>query len=222
MKGKLILLIEDNKKVQNYNKRMLAEEGFAVESALTLADAKAFLAQRTPDIIVLDVGMPDGNGIDFLREFRQTSKIPVLMLTGYGENKDIVLGFNTGCDDYLIKPYTFDILLVRLNRLLKSTEQVPDVVIRGLLTLKFTPMTAYLNGKDLILSQKEFTLLLFFIQNENRVMSAEYLYENVWGASMAGDDNVIKVTLSKLRKKISGSGYTIVAEYGEGYRFERI
>jgi len=222
MKGKLILLIEDNKKVQNYNKRMLTEEGFAVESALTLADAKAFLAQRTPDIIVLDVGMPDGNGIDFLREFRQTSKIPVLMLTGYGENKDIVLGFNTGCDDYLIKPYTFDILLVRLNRLLKSTEQVPDVVIRGLLTLKFTPMTAYLNGKDLILSQKEFTLLLFFIQNENRVMSAEYLYENVWGASMAGDDNVIKVTLSKLRKKISGSGYTIVAEYGEGYRFERI
>jgi len=222
MKGKLILLIEDNKKVQNYNKRMLAEEGFAVESALTLAEAKAFLAQRTPDIIVLDVGMPDGNGIDFLREFRQTSKIPVLMLTGYGENKDIVLGFNTGCDDYLIKPYTFDILLVRLNRLLKSTEQVPDVVIRGLLTLKFTPMTAYLNGKDLILSQKEFTLLLFFIQNENRVMSAEYLYENVWGASMAGDDNVIKVTLSKLRKKISGSGYTIVAEYGEGYRFERI
>lgn len=221
MKGKLILLVEDNKKVQYYNKRMLMDEGFIVESSLTLAATREFLARRTPDIIVLDIGMPDGNGIDFLREFRQTSKIPVLMLTGYSENKDIVLGFHTGCDDYLSKPYTFDILLVRLNRLLKSAEQVPEVVTRGLLTLKLTPREAYVNGKDLVLSQKEFALLLFFIQNENLIMSASYLYKNVWGSSMAGDDNAIKVTLSKLRKKISDSGYTITAEYGEGYRFER-
>jgi DNA-binding response OmpR family regulator len=98
VKGQSILLVEDSKKVQNYNKHMLEDEGFSVESALTLSDAGAYLEKRQPDAIILDIGMPDGNGLDFLQELRRTSKIPVLMLTGYDKNEDIVKGFKSGCE----------------------------------------------------------------------------------------------------------------------------
>jgi DNA-binding response OmpR family regulator len=222
MSGKLILLVEDSKKVQNYNRSMLTDEGFTVETAITLADTRAFLAAYKADAIILDIGMPDGNGLDFLRELRESgSKTPVLLLTGYGEAKDIVLGFQTGCDDYLPKPYTFAVLLARLRRLLQSVEQVPETVTRGLLTLKLTPMEAYVNGVVLGLTPKDFSLLQFFIQNENRVLTADYVYEKVWGQPMAGDSRAFGNAVSRLRKKLVGCGYTISAEYGNGYRFER-
>jgi DNA-binding response OmpR family regulator len=221
MSGKLILLVEDSKKVQNYNRRMLADEGFAVETAMTLANAQAFLMSQKPDAVVLDIGMPDGSGLDFLRELRQTSKIPVLLLTGYGEAKDVVAGFETGCDDYLPKPYTFEVLLARLKRLLHSAEQVPEVVTRGLLTLKLTPREAFVNGVNLGLTPKDYALLQFFIQNENRLMTVETIYEKVWGRSMAGDSRALGNAVSRLRKKLRGCGHTISADYGNGYRFER-
>ena len=221
MSGKLILLIEDSQKVQNYNRRMLTDEGFLVETALTLADARAFLKTKKPDAIILDIGMPDGNGLDFLREFRQVSKIPVLLLTGYGEAKDIVAGFKTGCDDYLPKPYTFEVLLVRLTRLLQGAEQVPENIEKGSLTLKITSMTALLRGEDILLTQKEFFLLLLFAQNEDKAMSAEYIYEKVWGQEMHRDVRAVQQRISTLREKIEGSGYVISSIRTEGYRFER-
>ena len=131
MNGKTILLAEDDKKVQGFNSRLLAGEGFAVQTAMTLADAREILEQQATDAMILDIGMPDGNGLDFLRELRQTSGIPVLMLTGYGETSDVIKGFESGCDDYLRKPYTFEELLARLKRLLYRAEQLPETVTRG-------------------------------------------------------------------------------------------
>jgi len=220
MNRKQILLIEDDRQVQNYNKQMLKDEGFGVETAMTLAEARAFLKSGTPDAIILDIGMPDGNGLDFLREFRQTSKIPVLLLTGFGESKDIVIGFQTGCDDYLPKPYTFDVLLARLTRLLQSAEQVPETITKGRLTLKITPMLALVDGADIQLTQKEFALLQFFVKHENQPLSAEYIYEQVWGQSAAGDARQVKYQVSRLRKKLEGSGYALAVNRREGYCFE--
>lgn len=221
MNGKKLLLIEDNKKVQAFNVELLQEEGFAVETALTLAAARTCLSRQMPDAIILDIGMPDGNGLDFLKELRQTTNVPVLMLTGYGENSDVVKGFDSGCDDYLSKPYTFEVLHARLKRLLQRVEQVPKTVTKGSLTLKLTPREAYISGKDLLLTPKDFTLLQFFIQNENRLMNAEYIYENVWGHSMEGDSRALGNAISRLRKKLTGCGYTITADYGNGYLFGR-
>lgn len=220
MSDKLILLVEDSKKVQNFNKRMLERAGFTVELAMTLTEAKAFLARQTPAAVILDIGMPDGSGLDFLRELRETSEIPVLLLTGYSETKDIVKGFKGGCDDYLTKPYTFEVLHVRLLRLLQNAEQVPETIARGSFSLNLTSMTAHLNGEDMLLTQKEFALLLLFLQNEGKTMSAEYIYEKVWGQNMAGDIRAVKFQVSNLRKKIEGSGYAIPAVRGGGYRFE--
>jgi len=221
MNRKTILLVEDDKKVQSFNKRLLAGEGFAVQTAITLADAGAFLARQTPDIIVLDIGMPDGNGVDFLKELRHTSTIPVLMLTGYGESSDVLKGFDSGCDDYLKKPYKFTELLARIKRLLYRVELVPETVTRGRLTLKPAPMIALLDGEDILLTQKEFSLLMLFTQNEGKTMNAEYIYEKVWGREMLGDDRALQQRISSLREKIEESGYVIATVRGEGYRFEQ-
>jgi len=221
MNRKTILLVEDDKKVQSFNKRLLAGEGFAVQTAITLADAGAFLARQTPDIIVLDIGMPDGNGVDFLKELRHTSTIPVLMLTGYGESSDVLKGFDSGCDDYLKKPYKFTELLARIKRLLYRVELVPETVTRGRLTLKPAPMIALLDGEDILLTQKEFSLLMLFTQNEGKTMNAEYIYEKVWGREMLGDDRALQQRISSLREKTEESGYVIATVRGEGYRFEQ-
>jgi len=220
MNGKTILLVEDEKKVQDFNKRLLAGEGFAVQTAMTLADARGILGQRAIDAIILDIGMPDGNGLDFLKELRQTSNIPVLMLTGYGENADVEKGFDSGCDDYLPKPYTFNVLHARLKRLLYRVDMVPETVSRGPLTLNILAKEAFMNGEDLLLTPKDFALLQYFIQNEDRPLTAETLYEKIWGRPINNDVGAARRAVSRLRKKIEGCGYIISNVYGNGYRFE--
>jgi len=221
MSRKMILLIEDNKKVQEFNKPLLEDSGFTVETAMTLAEARELVKRAIPDAIVLDIGMPDGSGLDFLRELRQTSKIPVLLLTGYGEDDDVVVGFESGCNDYLTKPYTFGVLLVRLKNLLQGAEQMPETITRGALTLDPLAGQAFLNEADLLLSKKEFSLLLLFVQNEGEAMSAEYVYEKIWKAPILEDKRALEIAISKLRKKIAASGFDISARYGQGYVFKQ-
>ena len=216
----LILLVDDSKKVQNFNKRMLERSNFIVETVFTLLEAKNFLADKTPSAIILDIGMPDGSGLDFLHEFRKTSQIPVLLLTGFSDTKDVISGFEGGCDDYLTKPYTFEVLLARLNRLLDRTLQVPETINKGTLVLKPTLLKAYVGNIDLHLTPKDFAMLMFFTQHENQLLDAGYIYENIWGQPMGGDSQALANEVSRLRKKLRGSGFTITAQYASGYMFE--
>jgi len=220
MTTKFILLIEDNEDVQDLNKSMLEDEGFTVKTVMTLDEARNFIEQQIPDAIILDIGMPDGNGLDFLREFRKSSKIPVLLLTGFGEDTDIIKGYDNGCNDYLPKPYTFGVLLARLKNLLQSAEQVPERIIRGPLSLDVQCGQAFTNDKDLHLTQKEFFLLLLFIQHEGVAVNADYLYKKVWGQPMNNDSQAIKKTIHRLRVSLEDSGYAINAIRGKGYIFE--
>ena len=219
--GKLILLIEDNKRVLEFNKLLLEDRGFAVETAMTLAEAWESIKRAMPDAIVLDIGMPDGSGLDFLCKFRQTSKIPILLLTGYGEDEDIVIGFESGCSDYLAKPYTFGVLLARLKRLLQGAEQMPEAISKGALIIDPLAGQAFCDGKDLLLSQKEFSLLLLFVEKEGETISAEYIYEKVWKAPILDNKRALEIAISKLRRKIALSGFEIAARRGQGYVFRQ-
>ena len=220
MSGKRVLLVEDSKRVQNYNKRMLEDVGFVAETATTLAAAWKSLERQMPDAIILDIGMPDGNGLDFLQKLRNTSKVPVLLLTGSDTNEDVVKGFQSGCDDYLPKPYTFEVLLVRLKRLLERAAQVPDRVEYGAIVIDILSRQAFSYGKDLWLKPKEYSLLLFFVQNARRTISSEELYQKVWNAPLGGDKNALQANISTLRKKIGHSGCDIHNVQGKGYCFE--
>ena len=222
IKNKLILLVEDNEDVQDLNKSMLEDEGFIVNTAMTLSEAKTSIEQKKPDLIVLDIGMPDGSGLEFLRKFRKSSKTPVLLLTGYSKDMDVIKGYENGCNDYLPKPYTFGVLLARLKSLLQSAEQVPECITHDSLHLDVQSGRAFVNGNDLLLAQKEFFLLLLFIQSEGVTMDAEHLYEKVWGQPMNKNNQAIKKTISRLRSSLEDTGYTIVVTRGKGYVFERI
>jgi len=221
MKDKLILLVEDNAKVQDYNKQMLEARGFNVNTAVTLAGAWASIKQTPPDAVVLDIGMPDGSGLDFLRTLRQTSQVPVLLLTGYGKDQDVITGFDSGCNDYLVKPYAFGVLLVRLNNLLNNTPRNQTIIIKGALSMDTVARRAYLNGADLNMQIKQFALLLTLAQQENKTLSTTYLYETVWGQPMHRDSQALRRVVSEVRSKITGCGYSITSERGEGYRFEQ-
>ncbi len=217
-----ILLVEDNEQILYGNERMLRRRGYSVMTALTLYEARKNMAETTPDVIILDIMLPDGNGLDFICEIRQDSNIPVLLLTGLTTPEDIVRGLTNGGDDYLTKPYDFEVLLARIEALMRRAVQVPEIVTKGNLCLKIAANQAFIGDEDLLLQKKEFALLLLFTQNEGKTISADYLYEKIWGQPIGQDYGALKNAIYKLRKKISQSGYTISNERNEGYCLEQI
>jgi DNA-binding response OmpR family regulator len=166
--------------------------------------------------------LPDGNGFDLLKELRDAgNKIPVIMLTAWGKPSDVARGLTLGANDYLSKPFTYDVLLARVETMFRNVEQMPEAIEKGRLTLRVRPMEVHIAGQKIKLPPVEFFLLQLFIENEGKALKAETLYEQVWGADMADDPNAVKNTVSRLRKKLEDSGYTVTNMRGEGYRFER-
>jgi DNA-binding response OmpR family regulator len=215
-----ILLVEDNWRVQLNNKEILERHGYRVLLAMNLAEARAELQERPPDAVVLDITLPDGNGLDFLEELRTTSSVPVLVLTADQTPEKSSESLDVGSDDFLRKPYAVKELRARVDALMRRAARVPETVAKGPLRLDVVSGQAFCGGEDLLLTQKEFSLLLLLLQSENKTMSAEYLYEKVWKAPMGGDKNTFQVTVSKLRKKIEPAGYDITMMRGRGYVFE--
>ncbi len=222
MNAKTILLIEDNPAVQTFNREILSEEGFNVATALTLAEAGQIIQKTAIDLIVLDIGMPDGNGLVFLKQLRQKLAIPVLILSGFSNDDYIVKGFDTGCDDYLAKPYSFRVLLARIKRLLKMGERINQKLVKGALVLDLELAQATIDGIELQLSLKHFALLRLLAENENQVLSLEYIYLSIWSEPLNNDSRALTNSIYRLRKKLHNSGYTIRAVYGSGYVFEAL
>jgi len=221
MENAYLLMVEDEPQVQANNKKILERRGYKIKQAFDLAQARAIVAEHMPSAIVLDVNLPDGLGLDFLKELRKSSNVPVLILTAQGTPEDIIAGLSAGGDDYLVKPYNLDIFLARVAALVRRANLVPDTLDIGDIRINMAANKAYLRGEDLGLQQKELSLLLQFAHQPEEILAPSFLYEKVWGQAMLKQDNALKVAISKLRTKLSGSGYTIVVFRGEGYSFER-
>ena len=213
-----ILLVEDNKEIQELNKNLLESEGYNTSLAMNLAGAWQSINESAPDMIILDIMLPDGSGLDFLRELREGGNdTPILLLTALGTTEEKVAGLKTGGDDYLAKPYDNAELLARVESLTRRIRR--DTLTYGDITINKLSQRAFINGEDLNLQAKEYSLLLVLVRNENKTVGTEYLYEKVWGLTMNHDKQAVQRTLSRLRSKIASSGYFITAERGEGYRF---
>ncbi|MCL1940753.1 MAG: response regulator transcription factor [Synergistaceae bacterium] len=222
-KTKKILCVEDETDILANNRDALIEGGYSVLTAENLAQARDHLSKQTPDAIVLDIMLPDGNGLAFLKELREAgNRVPVIMLTAWNKNADIAGGLRAGANDYLGKPFSYDVLLARVEALFRNVGYVPDSVEKGPLKLDIAANQAFLDGADMLLTQKEFSLLLLFVQNEGRFMSVPYLYEKVWGQSMEKDTQAIRKSISRLRSKLKGCGFAIVSYRDEGYRLEKV
>jgi DNA-binding response OmpR family regulator len=201
---------------------MLKWSGYDTVIARNLAEARERMKESAPDAIVLDIMLPDSSGLDFMRELRQDSNIPILLLTGLKTPEDRVRGLREGGDDYLIKPYDFEELLARIEALLRRAGRVPDVFQKGSLKLDIFSGQAFFGDEDLHLTKKEFALLLLFAQNERKTISAECLYEKAWKQPLAGNKNALQAAVSKLRVKIESYGYEILTEREQGYTFTKI
>ncbi|MCL2851602.1 MAG: response regulator transcription factor [Defluviitaleaceae bacterium] len=213
-----ILLVEDNEAIQQINKELFeGEGGYNVRLAMNIAEARDSITESEPSLIVLDIMLPDGNGLDFLREIRrQGLDIPILLLTALAESDDEVRGIREGGDDYIAKPYDSEVLLVRignlLNRRQKANERVKeavtqvkaaaDIVEYGPLTINNITQRVSLNGEDVNLGPKEFLLLNYFLKNTDKKLTAEELYEAVWGLDANSSVDVVRVRIKDLRKKL--------------------
>jgi len=217
-----LLLVEDEPALQALNKQILQRSGHAVKQAFTLKEAREIINESPPKGIILDIQLPDGSGLDLLQEIRNTSNIPVLILTTLGSKDDIIRGFDLGSDEYLVKPYDdLEIFRMRVDNLLRRAASIPDTLEFG--TIKLFPASgiAMLDGEDMLLSQKEYSILQLLVQNPEKILSSEYIYEKIWGQEKIEGDNSLKVAVAKLRKKLTDSPYTITASRGEGYYLER-
>jgi DNA-binding response OmpR family regulator len=220
-----LLLIEDNLDILKANKEALTMEGYFVLEATNLADGRSLFEKDCPDLIVLDLMLPDGDGISFCQEIRSIpggNCIPIIMLTAKNEKRQIREGLDIGADDYLTKPYDLDELISRINALLRRSTRTPKTITKGNLALNLNSNRAYVDGKDINLSPHiEFSLLNIFVQEEDKLLSTEYLYNEVWGQPMLGSEKSLNNAVRNVRKKIDGCGYTISSDYGKGYVFEK-
>lgn len=220
-----IFIVEDEPEILNINARLLARRGYSVTTAQSYAESIQKLSEFTPDMLILDIMLPDGSGMDICRNFRKSSDNPVIFLTGKSEVPDKVEGLGNGGDYYLTKPYSFDELIAVVSRLLTrhtKAEKKQVTITKGPITLDIAKNRALVNGKDAHLTAKEFALLLVLIENENKIFSPEELYEFVWGAPSADDTRTIRFHIGNLKRKIgtkNAEDYDIVSVYGKGYLF---
>ncbi|MCL2010959.1 MAG: response regulator transcription factor, partial [Synergistaceae bacterium] len=184
-----VLLVEDDRHIMKINQNTMSKMGYRVLKAVTLSEAARALEAEKPDLIVLDILLPDGNGIEWCRGIRGDSHMPpILFLSSRNDTIDILEGLKAGGDDYLTKPYDLDIFLARAELLLQRASRVPEVVKKGTLRLEITSQQAFLRGENMGLSPKEFALLLNFAQNEDKIISAETMYKKIWGQPMSEDN----------------------------------
>ena len=188
---------------------------------MTLAEARLRLKERTPDIIVLDIMLPDGSGLDFIGELRQITSAPILMLIALGTAEDTVRGLSFGADDYLAKPYDYSVLAARIEALLRRAANVPQTFSAGELMFNIIAGHVLLHGKDMLLTGKEFSCLLLLAQNEGITLSAKHIYETVWHMPFAGNSQAIRTVIARMRVKLTDSEYMIESQRKEGCIFKK-
>jgi DNA-binding response OmpR family regulator len=220
-----ILIVEDDERLSTINKYLLESEGYSVLTALTLNEARLLMASNNPDLIILDVMLPDGRGIDFCREIRSNTNAHIVFLTAITDAVSEMEGLEAGGDDYLRKPYGMELLCKRVEIGLrlkkKANQEARRLITRGSLTIDPIAERAYIDEKDLLLAHKEIMLLVYLVENEGQAIGVEELYSKVWDKQTAADKNALQVVVSRVRKKIESSGYSIYLKREKGYSFEQ-
>jgi two-component system response regulator RegX3 len=221
---KQILIVEDDAALNNGLVLSLKNDDYHIEQAFNIAEAKKQLdGAGTFDLILLDINLPDGSGLELCREIRKTRTVPIIFLTANDMEVDVVSGFETGGDDYVTKPFSLAVLRARVAALLRRGEQKAEsdgIVIDGFV-FDFERMAFSKNGRELALSKTEQKLLRLLVYNRGSTLSRDLLMEKVWGdGSEYVDVNALSVTISRLRGKLEddpSSPAYIQTIYGVGY-----
>lgn len=222
MSKNLILLIEDDPDIASANRIMLELEGYSVIEARTLKKGKELVENASPDLVVMDIMLPDGNSLDYCRELRGKSGVRILFLSALGTKEDIVEGLRAGGDDYLAKPYIMDELILRIQSLMRRGNMEQEEINPKGLTFNNLSNQAFYDGKDLMLKPKEYAVLELLNKNRDYYLSAEEIYSAVWNIDGGDDLSTVHNHIYSLRKKLTGIGFSIELKRGRGYRLKEI
>jgi DNA-binding response OmpR family regulator len=219
-----ILIVEDKRRVGRLLEKALAEQNYVARWADSCAAARNALAESPYDVLVLDLGLPDGDGLELLREWRQTGiETPVLIISARDAVEDRIQGLNLGADDYLPKPFSVDELIARVRSLLRrQSPSKTTLLTSGPIRLDLVSHTVTCDGMKVELTNREFALLELFLQNPNRLLTRTFIAERVWDASYDLETNLIDVYIRRLRRKLETKPHRPLFKTvrGSGYQLE--
>ncbi|HIR00048.1 MAG TPA: response regulator transcription factor [Candidatus Scybalocola faecavium] len=223
MENLKILVVDDESRMRKLVKDFLSKKGFEVIEAENGEQAlDIFFGTKDIALILLDVMMPKMDGWEVCREIRKMSQVPIIMLTAKSDEKDELLGFELGVDEYITKPFSPKILVARVEAILRRSNAIgPDDVIEvGGIKLNKAAHEVTVDGEPVELSFKEFELLSYFVANQGVALSRERILNNVWNYDYFGDARTIDTHVKKLRSKLKDKGEYIKTIWGMGYKFE--
>ena len=219
-----IIVIDDEKNIVNIVSDFLRNVGYEVIGALSGEEAiDKIIEDNNIDLILLDIRMPDMDGYEVLREIREISDAPVIFLTALSESYNEAKGLNLGAVDYITKPFNYTVLLARVKAALRIREMdsAREVSI-GDLNINMTKREVSIKGKSLKLSQKEYEILAYLLNNENKLVGRQTILDRIWGYDYEGDQGTLNTHIKTLRNKLGDYGRIIVTVRGAGYRFEKL
>lgn len=218
-----ILVVDDERRMRKLVRDFLVKKDFDVLEAGDGEEAlDIFYEEKNIALIILDVMMPKMNGWEVCREIRETSRVPIIMLTAKGEESDELMGFELGVDEYISKPFSPKILVARVEAILRRSNSLAsgEVLRAGGIELDISAHEVKIDGKTISLSFKEFELLTYFVMNQGVALSREKILNNVWNYDYFGDARTIDTHVKKLRSKLGDKGEYIKTIWGMGYKFE--
>jgi two-component system, OmpR family, response regulator RegX3 len=221
----VILIVEDEESYQDALNVGLSVEGFVVVGATNIAEARVLLASAKPDLVLLDVMLPDGSGIDYCRELHDTTHIPVIMVTARTSEVDVVLGLEIGAADYVTKPYRLRELVARIRAVLRRPASINDdeVITFGDLRIDFTRRTVTRRSREVELSRKEFDLLALFATRLGQVVTREVCLDTLWWGLELSDTRTLDTHVKRLRQKIEedpANPRHLITIRGVGFRLD--
>jgi len=227
--GATILVVEDHEPTRMFLADNLCADGYEPIGADCAHDARLLLATRYPDLVIVDLGLPDGDGLDLVREIRSGDRrvggldpeLPVLVLSGRGGELDRLRGFDRGCDDYVAKPFSYPELKARIAALLRRSRRRPTLARLRVGPLELDPLgrQVWLHGEEIQLSKKEFALLRALAAEPTRVFTREELLRGVWGYQSIGTTRTLDSHAARLRRKLRSRGDGLIVNvWGVGYR----
>ena len=216
-----ILVIEDETSIASFVAAYLKNAGYAVRTAATSQAALMDIASEMPALIVLDLNLPDGDGVELCRRIRKGSDVPILMLTARDEDVDKIIGLEVGADDYMTKPFNPRELVARIRSILRRATAPPPKTkgrkTHGDIVIDADRRETSVDGVPVALAPKEFELFWELLDHRGIVLTREQLLERVWGYTFAGDTRTVDVHVRQLRRKI-GEGCPVVTVWGVGYK----
>ena len=230
MNKPLILVVEDDPSIRNLIATTLRAHGYRFLEAENAANALMRAASHAPDVVLLDLGLPDMDGVEIISRVRMWSNVPIIVISARSEDSDKIGALDAGADDYLTKPFSVDELLARLRvtqrRLaIMNADATSSEFVNGSLRIDYAAGCAYLNGEELHLTPMEYKLLCLLAQNVGKVLTHTFITQKIWGSAWENNVASLRVFMATLRKKLEGapdSPQYIQTHVGVGYRMMKL